>query len=93
MTIKRIQDLGTNGALTDFIKENKMDKIIIYNRKENNFSIMDKIIKCCNAVDAFLSIEIGEDFFLIKMETSKVGDGCPYGFTDKSVSVVIKENL
>ena len=93
MIIKRIQDLGNISTVTDFIREHKSDKIIIYNRKENDFSIMDKIIKICNTVDTFLSIEIGSDFFLIRRVTSKSVNGCPYQLTDKSMDAIIKENL
>lgn len=91
MIIKRIEELENNRK--DFIEKNKGEKILIKNYETNNFNRMKGVIEDCEAVDKFLQIEIGRDFFLITKARSRSGDGCSYWLSDKTFEEVIKTEM
>lgn len=90
MIIKRIDDIEDR---KDFIEKNKEEKILIKNYEKNDFWRMRGIINDCKAVDKFLQIEIGRDFFFIMKTSSVCGEGCPYFLSDRKIEEVIQEEI
>lgn len=91
MIIKKIEEIKNNRK--EFIEKNKEEKILIKNYQTNDFSRMTGIIKDCEAVDKFLQIEIGRNFFFITKTNTKMGDGCPYWLSERTIEEIIKEEL
>lgn len=91
MIIKRIEELENNRK--DFIEKNKGEKILIKNYETNDFNRMKGVIEDCEAVDKFLQIEIGRDFFLVTKARSRCGDGCSYWLSDRSFEKVVKTEM
>lgn len=87
MIIKKITEIN----LKQFIAEHKNEPIIIRNIGTNNFSMMKKVLDACEAVDQFLSIEIGEDFFFIEKVQMKGCFGCPYCLSNKTIEEIVKD--
>lgn len=90
MIIKKIEEIEERKM---FIEENKKEKILIKNYETNDFNRMKGVIEDCEAVDKFLQIEIGRDFFLITKTRSRSGDGCSYWLSDKTFEEVIKTEM
>ena len=87
MIIEKITEIN----LKQFIAEHKNEPIIIRNIGINNFSMMKKVLDACEAVDQFLSIEIGENFFYIEKVQMKGCFGCPYCLSNKTIEEIVKD--
>lgn len=91
MIIKKIEEL--ENCRKEFIEKNKEEKILIKNYQSNDFGRMIGVIEDCKAVDKFLQIEIGRNFFFITKTNSKIGDGCPYWLSDRTIEELVKEEI
>lgn len=83
--IKRISEIQ------EFIEKNKEDEMILVHHSVIDVPLALKIIKMCEEVDDFLSIEIGRNYFYIIKSTCKCSTGCPYTLSTRDLNEIIKD--